>query len=273
VDPESLGVASNHADIDPEVPSPARMYDFYLGGKDNFASDRRAAEEIYTQIPDLPEIARDNRGILQRAVRHMVASGITQFVDIGTGLPTQGSVHETAQAVVPESRVVYVDNDPIVLAHARALLTSRPEGTTRYIDADLRDPESIFGHPSLRETIDPGKPIGLLLVAVLHFVTEEEDPYELLATYRSYLAPGSYVLITHASRQDRPEEAWRKMEEVYARSSAKFTFRDRAQVTRLFDGFDLLEPGLVYCPEWRPEPDTPQSPSAPWNFGGVGYLP
>lgn len=273
VDPESLGVVSNHEKVDPDVPSPARMYDYYLGGKDNFASDRNAALEIYAQIPDLPEIARDNRGMMQRAVRFLASQGVTQFVDIGTGLPTQGNVHEIAQSVNPESHIVYADNDPIVLTHARALLGSSPEGATRYIAADLRDPESIFEHPKLREIIDLDRPIALILVAVLHFVTEEEDPYGLLARYRSYLPSGSYLVLAHASRENRPETAWRKMEEVYARSSAPFIFRGREQVLRLFDGFELVEPGLVYCPEWRPEPGTTIPASAPWNFGGVGYLP
>ncbi|HEY3682232.1 MAG TPA: SAM-dependent methyltransferase [Streptosporangiaceae bacterium] len=272
VDPERLGVASGHAEVDPAKPSPARMYDYYLGGKDNFESDRVAAEEIYTQIPDLPEIARDNRGMMQRAVRYLAAKGITQFVDIGAGLPTQGNVHEIAQGVNPAARIVYADNDPIVLAHARALLTSSAEGETRYLDADLRDPESIFENPVLHEIIDLEKPVGLILVAVLHFITEDADPYDLLARYRAYLPKGSYVVLAHASRQDMPEAAWRKMEAVYARSSAPFVFRDRTQVTRLFDGMELVEPGLVYCPEWRPEPGTPRSRSAAWNFGGVGYV-
>lgn len=263
---------SNHADIDPSVPSPARMYDYYLGGKDNFESDRAAAEEIFSQIPALPEIARDNRGMMQRAVRYLAARGITQFIDIGTGLPTQGNVHEIAQSVNPESHIVYADNDPIVLAHARALLTSSPEGATRYIAADLRDPESLFAHPKLREIIDLDRPVGLILVAVLHFITEDEDPYAILARYRSHLPAGSYLVLAHASREDRPEEAWKKMEAVYARSSAPFIFRGQDRVRRLFDGFELMEPGLVHTPEWRPEPGVTIPESAPWNFGGVGYL-
>jgi hypothetical protein len=260
------------AGIDTSVASPARMYDYYLGGKDNFASDRRAAEEIYTLIPDLPEVARDNRAFLRRAVRTLVDAGIRQFVDIGTGLPTQGSVHEIAQEADPTSRIVYVDNDPIVLAHARALLTSHPEGATAYIDADLREPDKIFTHPDLLGSIDLDRPVGLLLVAVLHFVTDEEKPGELLGRYRSYLAPGSHIAIAHATKDDRPPEAVQKMTDVYKRASAPFNFRTKEQILSFFDGSDLLEPGLVHCPDWRREPGTRPSSSAAWNYGGVGVI-
>jgi O-methyltransferase involved in polyketide biosynthesis len=249
------------------------MYDYYLGGKDNFASDRRAAEEIYTQIPDLPEIARDNRAFLKRAVKALAETGIRQFVDIGTGLPTQGNVHEIAQQVDPTSRIVYVDNDPIVLAHARALLTSSPEGATAYIDADLREPDTIFRHPGLRRLIDFDQPVGLLMIAVLHFITDDEDPWGLVSKYRSYLPPGSHIAIAHATSENRPPEAVRTMTEVYRKASAPFNFRTWQQIKGLFDGLDLLEPGLVFCPDWRRDPDTPASPSAGWNLAGVGALP
>ncbi len=255
------------------VPSPARMYDYYLGGKDNYESDRRAAQEIYTQIPDLPEIARDNRAFLQRAVRAFAEAGIRQFIDVGAGLPTQGNVHEIAQQVDPASRVVYVDNDPIVLAHARALLVSGPQGATAYIDADLRDPDAIFRHPDLRDLIDFDQPVGLLMIAVLHFITDEDDPWGLVSRYRSYLPAGSQIAIAHATSEDRPAEAVRKMTDVYKKASAPFNFRTRKQILALFDGFSLLDPGLVHCPEWRPGPDARTSPSAGWNLAGVGALP
>jgi O-methyltransferase involved in polyketide biosynthesis len=271
IDPDEFGRPP--VDIDTSVPSPARMYDYYLGGKDHFASDRKAAEEIYTQIPDLPEVARDNRAFLRRAVRTLVDAGIRQFIDVGTGLPTQGSVHEIAQGIDPASRIVYVDNDPIVLAHARALLTSSPEGATAYIDADLRKPEEIFGHPDVRALIDVDQPVGLLMVAVLHFITDEEDPRGLLSRYRSRLAPGSHIAIAHATKEDRPPEAVQKMTDVYRRASAPFNFRTRKQILSFFDGLDLVEPGLVHCPDWRREPGTRPSPSAGWNFAGVGVLP
>ena len=257
----------------PTVPSPARMYDYYLGGKDNYASDRQAAEEIYTQIPDLPEIARDNRAFLQRAVRAFAETGIRQFIDVGTGLPTQGNVHEIAQQVDPTSRVVYVDNDPIVLAHARALLTSNPQGATAYIDADLRDPDVIFRHPDLRNLIDFDQPVGLLMIAVLHFITDEEDPWGLVSRYRSYLPAGSHIAIAHATNEDRPAEAVQKMTDVYKKASAPFNFRNRKQILAFFDGLNLLDPGLVPCPDWRRDPNTKISLSAGWNLAGVGALP
>jgi O-methyltransferase involved in polyketide biosynthesis len=272
LDPGEFGVERSNIEIDTSRATPARMYDYYLGGKDNFESDRRAAEEIYTQIPDLPEVARDNRAFLQRAVRCLAEAGIRQFVDIGAGLPTQGNVHQIAQQVAPESRVVYVDNDPIVLAHARALLTSTPEGATAYIDADMRDPDKIFEHPDLRAQIDFDQPVALLLVAVLHFLTDDADPWGLLTRYRSHLPPGSHIAIAHATKDDRPPEAVQKMTDVYRRASAPFNFRTKDQILAFFDGFDLLPPGLVYCPDWRRDPGTPSSPSAPWNFGGVGVL-
>lgn len=246
------------------------MYDYYLGGKDNFESDRTAAEEIYTQIPDLPQIARDNRSFLQRAVRVLAEAGVRQFLDIGAGLPTQGNVHEIAQQVDPTSRIIYVDNDPIVLAHARALLTSRPEGATAYVDADLRDPDTIFNHPDLRRLIDFDKPVGLLMIAVLHFVTDDEDPWELVSRYRSRLPSGSHIAIAHATSDDRPPGAVRKMTDVYRKASAPFVFRTREQIRTLFEGFDLLDPGLAFCPDWRPATVTPTSPSAGWNLAGVG---
>jgi len=254
------------------VPSPARMYDYYLGGKDNYASDRRAAAEIYKQIPDLPEVARDNRAFLQRAVRASAEAGIRQFIDVGTGLPTQGNVHEIAQGIDAASRVVYVDNDPIVLAHARALLTSGPRGATAYIDADLRDPDAIFRHPDLRNLIDFDQPVGLLMIAVLHFITDEEDPWGLVSRYRSYLAAGSQLAIAHATSEDRPAEAVQKMTDVYKKASAPFNFRTREQILALFDGFSLLDPGLVPCPDWRRAPNARTSPSAGWNLAAVGAI-
>ncbi|HTU75150.1 MAG TPA: SAM-dependent methyltransferase [Trebonia sp.] len=269
-DPDTSGAPLSTVHM--SVPSPARMYDYYLGGKDNYASDRRAAEEIYSQIPDLPEIARDNRAFLQRAVRAFAEAGIRQFIDLGTGLPTQGNVHEIAQQVDPTSRVVYVDNDPTVLTHARALLVSNPQGATAYIDADLRNPDVIFRHPDLRKLVDFDQPVGLLMIAVLHFITDEEDPWGLVSRYRSYLPAGSHIAIAHATSEDRPAEAVQKMTDVYKKASAPFNFRSRKQILALFDGLSLLDPGLVFCPDWRRDPNSRTSPSAGWNLAGVGAL-
>ncbi len=254
--------------IDSSKPSAARMYDYYLGGKDNYAVDRRAAEDIYAAIPELPDIARANRAFLQRAVRFMATEiGIRQFIDIGAGLPTQGNVHEIAHETDPDAGVVYVDNDPTVLAHGQALLSGADN--TAIIKADMREPEEILGHPEVQHLIDFDQPVAVLLIAVLHFVPDELDPAGIVDRFRQAMAPGSYLAIAHATREDRPPDAVAKMSEVYERSATPFVFRTHHQVLRLFDGFELVEPGLVHAPLWRGDPDGGRVPGAEWNLGGV----
>ncbi len=229
--------------IDTSTPNPARIYDALLGGKDNFPADRAAVEEILAAAPQARQGARENRAFLHRAVRFLAAeAGIRQFLDIGTGLPTQGNVHQVAQATAPDARVVYADHDPVVHAHANALLADHT--TTIAVLADLRAPEMILGHPEVRRVLDFAQPVALLLVAVLHFVRDEEDPAGLVARLREAMAPGSFLVVSHATADFHPEVA-AKVTDVYRRASAPLVLRSRNQIARLFDGFDLLAPGLV----------------------------
>jgi trans-aconitate methyltransferase len=243
--------------FDPEVPSPARIYDYLLGGKDNYPADRAAAQELIAAIPDLRSFARQNRAFLRRVVRYMAAeAGIRQFIDIGTGLPSQGNVHEIAQAAAPGAHVVCVDNDPVVLSHGRAMLHGVPD--TAIIEHDLRQPADILADPQLGKMIDFAEPAGLLLVAVMHFIPDEDDPAGLVARLVSALAPGSYVALTHATADSRPESA--QGERVYERASAQARARTRDQVAAMVAGLELVEPGLVWAPEWRPDPQDGTDP-------------
>jgi SAM-dependent methyltransferase len=248
-----VGAGSNRKRaFQPEVPSPARIYDYLLGGKDNYPADRQAAQELLAAIPDLRTFARQNRAFLGRVVRYLAAeAGIRQFIDIGTGLPSPGNVHEIAQAVAPGAHVVCVDNDPVVLAHGRAMLHGVP--STAIIEHDLRQPEAILADPQLGKLIDFAEPAALLLVAVMHFISDEDDPPGLVRRLVSALAPGSYVALTHATADSRPESA--EGEKVYERASAQARARTRDQVAAMVAGLDLVEPGLVWAPEWRPDAD------------------
>ncbi|GAA4226385.1 SAM-dependent methyltransferase [Streptosporangium album] len=259
--------------IDPTIPSVARIYDYLLGGKDNFASDRAAAEKLIELTPNVREGVQANRRFLSRAVRLLAKTGVRQFLDIGAGLPTQENVHQVALRTAPESRVVYVDNDPIVLAHGRALLADNNQ--TIVLDGDLRDPEAILGDPRINEHIDFDQPVGLLLLAVLHFVPEDDVAERIVATLRGRLAPGSAVVISHLSFGDLDEEKVRQGREVYKKTSAgSATPRSHAQILRFFDGFELVEPGLVSTEDWRPETDGPMPPRLGGidGYSGVGLL-
>ncbi|HEX6676282.1 MAG TPA: SAM-dependent methyltransferase [Actinomycetes bacterium] len=235
--------------IDAGRPNPARVYDFLLGGKDSLPADRAAAEQLLALVPEARTGARENRAFLGRAVRHLAAEGARQFLDIGTGLPTQGNVHEVAHTVAADARVVYVDNDPVVHAHANALLA---EPTTATVLADLREPERIVRHPRTRELLDFTKPVAVLLVAVLHFITDDEDPAAIVGCLRDVLAPGSFLVVSHATGDFRPEVAG-KVTKVYERASAPLVLRSRPEVARLFHGFELVPPGLVQPAAWRPD--------------------
>jgi len=256
-------------------PHAARVYDFYLGGKDHFAADRETGQALMRVVPTIRAAARENRAFLGRAVRFLVAeAGIRQFLDIGTGLPSANNVHEVAQGLVPSCRVVYVDNDPIVLAHARALLTSSPEGRTAYIQADLRDPEKILGDPVTRQTLDFTQPIGLMLVAVLHFVPDEEQPRRIVDTLLGALPSGSYLAASHATSEfysDRGAAAAR----IYHERGIPFQFRVADELSELaFRGLEMVEPGVVSVCEWRPDGDGPRPLPAEvtWD-GGVARKP
>jgi SAM-dependent methyltransferase len=244
--------------IDTTKPHPARMYDAYLGGKDNYPVDRQAVRQILRDFPEVRGIALANRAFLQRAVRFLVQAGIRQFLDIGTGIPSAGNVHEVAEEAAPGARVVYVDNDPIVLAHARALLTSSRAGAVAYIDADLREPDKILNDPQLQQTLDSSKPIALLLVAVLHFIP---DPAPLLDVLRRALPSGSYIALSHGTKDLLPKNIADIADEVSARSGVPVWFRSRLDLEKLLDGLEILEPGIVPIADWRSDAPRDQRPA------------
>ena len=266
VDPESAP-----AEIDTTKPHPARLYNFYLGGQDNYAVDRAAAAQVMKLLPETRDIVRANRAFLQRAVRFLVAdAGIDQFIDIGTGIPAAGSVHEVAHRINPEARVVYVDNDPVVHLHASALLAG--QSNTGIAAEDLRNPERILDHPKVQELIDFGKPVGLLLLAVLHFVTDESEPGRIIAALREALCPGSYLILSHATADFHDQSVAGAVTAVYQKATAPLVLRDHDQVSALFDGWDLVDPGLVQLPLWRPDdkPLAPHDLAKIGMYGGVG---
>ena len=259
------------ADIDTTVAHPARVYDYWLGGKDNFAADREAAERVLAVTPGLRFRVRANRAFLARAVRFLADDcGIRQFLDIGTGIPTANNTHEVAQAAAPSSRIVYVDNDPIVLAHARALLTSTPEGATAYLEADLREPDTILA--AARATLDFTQPIALMLIGVLHLIQDSEQPYEIVAQLVDALPSGSYLAISHPASDihSGQAEAQRRYNE---RVSTPQTLRSHAQVCRFFDGLALVPPGVVYVHTWRADPDDEPPTEMTSAHGGVARKP
>jgi predicted O-methyltransferase YrrM len=252
--------------IDASVATAARMYDYWLGGHNNFAADRIAALEIGKRMPEAPHGARENRKFLGRAVRYLAAeAGIRQFLDLGTGLPTGGSVHQVAQAIAPDARVVYVDNDPMVLAHARALKTGDHAAV---IHADLRDTDAILGHPDTRRLIDFSEPVAVMFVSVLHFVPGP-DAHQAVARYLSVAAPGSYLVLSHVNAEPDPEVA-AKGTAVYASTANPITARSRDEILGFFGGLDLLEPGLVPVLQWRP--DEPLPPGGAVGLGVRGLL-
>jgi hypothetical protein len=260
-----------------DVPHPARVYDYLLGGKDNFPADRAAAEEGMKGNPAGRVPPRENRAFLRRAVRYLAAEvGIRQFLDIGTGIPTSPNVHEVAQGVAPDARIVYVDNDPIVLAHARALLTGSPEGRTEYIDADLRDVERILKAPALRDALDFSQPIGLLMIAIMHFVPDESDPYGIAGRYLDGMPSGSYLALSHLTGDFDPA-AWEHVAAVWRRNGVIMQVRPKAAVERFFDGLELVEPGVQVLPRWRPDPPDPdREPPTDAQvsvYGGVARKP
>jgi hypothetical protein len=263
--------------IDVTKPSVARVYDCYLGGKDNFAVDREVVERTKRIFPPDWDAARgglDNRAFLQRVVRYLVAeAGIRQFIDFGSGLPSQGNVHEIAQDIAPQARVVYVDNDPIVLVHARAMLGDTE--TTRVITADLRRPEEILDHDTVREFVDLSRPVGMLLFAILHHINDDEGPADIAAYLRDAMAPGSYLAISHFVNpgSEFPEDAERAdmCEKIFAEHLGTGRWRTREEVLGYFGELSLVEPGLVPLPEWRPDPgdDLSVHPTYRLFAGGV----
>ncbi len=256
------------ARLDVSVPHPARVYDYWLGGKDNFAADRKVAEAAMAATPGVVVGARANRAFLARAVRYVAEQGVTQFLDIGTGIPAAGNSHEVAQAVNPAARVVYVDNDPIVMAHARALLRGSREGRTAFVEADLRDPASILDHPDTLATLDFSRPIGVIIVGTLMHIRDEDDPWGAVKQFTDATCPGSYLAITHLTADFEPEKM-AALARSYNSGPLLFTNRTREQVARFFEGFELVEPGMVWPPMWRPEGPIPEG-GVPGAYGCVG---
>ena len=244
------------ARVNTQVPHSARLWNYWLGGKDNFASDRAAGDEIARQLPSIIDLAVADRAFLGRMVRHLVADqGIRQILDIGTGLPTADNTHQVAQAIAPDTRVVYVDNDPLVLVHARVLLTSTPEGVTEYIDADLNDPETIIA--AARETLDLSRPVAVTLLGILHFIRDDDAAREVVARLVADLPSGSYLAIAHGCHDINREAADRIVSYWNEHGTPKIVYRSSAEIARFFDGLDLLEPGVVPCSRWRPGPGDP----------------
>ncbi|MCM3923846.1 SAM-dependent methyltransferase [Frankia sp. AiPs1] len=263
----------NPVDLNIGVPHPARMYDYYLGGKENFPADRETAEQAIAAFPNTRNAARQNRAFLVRAVRHLVGEvGIRQFLDIGTGIPTSPNLHEVAQGIAPDTRVVYADNDPIVLAHARALLTSTSQGRTAYLDADIRDPERILASAELRGTLDLTRPVALSLIAIFHFIDDADDPYGLVRRLVDALPSGSYLALTNATGDHDP--TFEPAAETYRRRGVTMRLRTRAEVERFFDGLELVDPGVQVVHRWRPDPTTEDLTDAQVSvYGAIARKP
>ncbi len=258
------------ADVDTESPNAARMYDYFLGGAHNFAADRELAERVKKHIP-AELFAQMNRAFLGRVVNFLVReAGIRQFLDLGSGVPTVGNVHEVAQYASPDCRVVYVDNEPVAVAHGQLMLEGNDGATT--IEADLRYPHTILTHPGALQLIDFGEPVAVLMCAVVHFVPDDDEPARIVAAYRDFLAPGSYLVISHATADDYPDEL-AKAVELYENTSTPATLRTHEQISQLFDGFTLVPPGLVFTPIWRPDTNNNGiDPRQSLAYGGVAVL-
>jgi SAM-dependent methyltransferase len=260
-------------DLRTDQPHPARVYDYLLGGKDNYPADRAAAEAGMSRSPEVRDIALANRAFLRRAVTDLARAGVRQFLDLGTGIPTSPNVHEVAQSVYSQARVVYVDNDPIVSAHARALLASH--GTTTLVQADLRDAKGILDHPSTRRLIDFKEPVAVMLVAILHHIPDEADPRGIVQSLMERTAPGSHLVVAHLGRDLSPAKA-AGVSAAAAQQGITLLPRDRSVIEGFFDGLDLLDPGVVPLPQWRPNgPDDPEAGDVAkvWSYGGMGRKP
>jgi hypothetical protein len=250
--------------VDFECPSIARVYDYYLGGWHNFEVDRRMARRAIELWPELPLIMQANRAFLRRAVRYMARAGITQFLDIGSGIPTEGNVHEVAQAAAPEARVVYVDIDPVAVAHSRDILSRNQRADI--VQADLRDVAAIFDDPRAKRLLDPTQPIGVLMIAVLHFIPDATDAANIVTQYRKMMAPGSYLAVSHANEVGHPDQVG-PLTDLYRHTAAPLTMRSRPEVEALLSGFDLVPPGVVFMPLWHPDSPTDVDDHPEWSSG------
>ena len=259
------------SEIDTSVAHSARIYNYWLGGKDNFAADRETGDRVIAVRPSIITDIRANRDFMIRAVRYLAEAGVGQFLDIGTGIPTAPNVHEVAQAVAPHSRVVYVDNDPIVLAHARALLSSGAEGTTAYLDADLHDPEKILQEAG--QVLDFGQPVAVLLVGILHLIRDAEQPYSIVARFLDAVPAGSHLVINHPASDVNAEIVAEGARQYNQSASAPQTRRSHAEVSRFFDGLSLLSPGVVQTHRWRPAAAEPAPAGDVSAWCGIGRKP
>lgn len=244
------------AKLDSGTPHSARLWNYWLGGKDNFACDRAAGDEISKRFPSILDLARADREFLRRVVRFFVAEqGIRQILDIGTGLPTANNTHQVAQGIAPETRIVYVDNDPLVLTHARALLTGHPAGATDYLDADLNDPELILSKAA--HTLDFSKPVAVTLLGIVHFILDDEKARDVIHRIVEALPSGSFLTIAHGCHDFNRDETDDIVGFWNEHGTPKIVYRSSAEIARFFDGLELLEPGVVPCNQWRPDPETP----------------
>jgi hypothetical protein len=258
-------------DIDLERPSVARVYDYWLGGAHNFAADRAVGQQALDFMPELRDVILNHRAFLRRAVRTLLGMGVRQFLDLGSGIPTVGNVHEIAQAAEPTAKIVYVDVDPVAVAHSRSLLNGNER--VNVLQADVRDPAAVLASPEVGDLLDFDEPIAVLMIALLHFVSDEEDPRGIIAGYRDRLAPGSFLVVSHAGWEVEEETgAYRAVRTMYDKNVTPMTYRNKAEITHLFEGFELVEPGVVRLPAWHPEsPDDLDSSGAPLPaFGAVG---
>jgi O-methyltransferase involved in polyketide biosynthesis len=256
--------------IDTTVPHNARVWNYFLGGKDNYAVDRAAAEEYRSIFPEIVDIARADRAFLASAVNHVVAAGVRQFLDIGTGLPTLDNTHEVAQRLAPESRVVYVDDDPLVLVHARALLVGSAEGATDYLHADLREPDRILA--AAARTLDFTRPVAVMLLGILHFLTDDDGPHEIVRRLVDATCAGSYLALTHATRELGGQANAEAQQFWNDNAAVPITARSHQQIIAYFDRLDLVEPGVVPLGRWRPEPSA-GTPVEVAGYCGVGRKP
>jgi len=268
--PLRLDGASWHAGVALEAPNPGRIYDFLLGGSHNFAADRHVAHAAMAAIPDLPQQAAANRAFLHRAVRYLVDTGIRQFLDLGSGVPTAGNVHDIAQQAAPDARVVYVDNDPIAVAHTNHLLAGNPAAVA--IEADLRDPQAILDNPAVRAVLDLAQPVAVLLVAVLHFIPDADDPAGIIRDLTRAVRPGSHLVIAHGVNDIRPGDA-AILTRLWTGTSSPLSLRPGDQIRTLLRGLNLVHPWVVWAPQWRPDGTPPRRPRLSANLVGVGRVP
>ena len=259
--------------VDTTKPSAARMYDYYLGGAHNFGVDRELASKVLALFPDGPMMAQANRAFLHRAVRHMLDAGVRQFLDVGSGIPTSGNVHEIAQQAMPDARVLYVDHDAVAVAHSELMLRANPNADV--LHGDLRRPDEILESPQLRDLLDLSQPVGILLIAVLHFVADEDRPDEIIARLRDAVAPGSHLAVSHGTGVGRTAATMEQLAEIYRSTATPLTYRNHDQVRELFAGWEILEPGVVWSPEWRPNwhDEVGDDPAFSGTVAAVGRKP